>query len=391
LKSEITRFYSLDVLRGIAAIAVVLYHWRHFFGSNLQISKISVIKMPLAEWLSLIYAHGSLAVDLFFCLSGFIFHWLYSRSIAYDGMKFGEFFLLRFSRLYPLYFVTLMIVVACQSAFFHGYGHFFRHYHNDAKHFTFSLFMASSWGLESGLSFNTPAWSISVEVLIYLFFFFISRVFPVKFGVLFVIAAMGLLIEHWYEPMGRGFASFFIGGCIFLLYREIIGCSYTDAISKWLLRAMISAWMTTWIVSMTSLGTFQRLFGHDYLTVNHVVVGWTVAVLFPLTVLSLALTKVRCVKMGRRLAVIGDISYSVYLWHFPLQIAFYAVVTHYTRDDDVFYSPWFMVAFFAVLLPLAWASYHYFELPIQKYLRRSVNFRKTPEKQGVIGAYSEGS
>jgi peptidoglycan/LPS O-acetylase OafA/YrhL len=391
LKDGITRFYSLDILRGLAAISVVLYHWRHFFGSNLGGAKANIMKMPFADFILLIYKHGNLAVDLFFCLSGFVFYWLYSKSIASGSMKPGEFFMLRLSRLYPLHIVTLMMVATGQAIFFYTNGYFFRHYHNDVTHFFLNLILASSWGLESGLSFNSSSWSISVEALLYLFFFLICRILPVRFGVLFAISIVGFFIEHRYEPLGRGFASFFIGGCIFLLYREIIGCSYTDAISKWLFRAMISAWMTTWIVSMTSLGTFHRLFGHDYLAVNHVVVGWAVAVLFPLTVLSLALTELCCVKMGRSLAVIGDISYSVYLWHFPLQMAFYAVVTHYTRDDDVYYSPWFMVAFFAVLLPLAWASYHYFESPMQRYLRRTVNLRKIQESRGVIGAYSKGS
>jgi peptidoglycan/LPS O-acetylase OafA/YrhL len=126
LKDEITRFYSLDILRGIAAIAVVLYHWRHFFGSNLPHSqKIDVMKMPFADWSSLIYVHGHLAVDLFFCLSGFIFYFLYSKPIVSGNISPSNFFWLRFTRLYPLHLVTLLTVYIGQSAFYYAHGDFF--------------------------------------------------------------------------------------------------------------------------------------------------------------------------------------------------------------------------------------------------------------------------
>ena len=35
----------------------------------------------------LLYKHGSLAVELFFCISGFIFFWLYSEKIAQHKMS----------------------------------------------------------------------------------------------------------------------------------------------------------------------------------------------------------------------------------------------------------------------------------------------------------------
>jgi peptidoglycan/LPS O-acetylase OafA/YrhL len=268
---------------------------------------------------------------------------------------------------------------------------FFRHYHNDAFHFALNLFLASSWGLESGMSFNTPAWSISVEVFLYGIFFAICRLLTIKSIILLLLSFAGFfIVSGFYLPFGRGIGSFLLGGSVFLLYQQIISSHYVEAFAKWLVYLMIVAWGSTWIASSPGVNMVSYFGGYQALA-QKVIIVWPVMALFPLTILSLSLFEVCRGTFCKKFAWIGDISYSVYLLHFPLQILFYVVVTRYTQGDEVFYSHWFMLAFFAVLLPLSWASYYYFELPIQRYLRRSVNFRKTPEKQGVIGAYPKGS
>jgi peptidoglycan/LPS O-acetylase OafA/YrhL len=62
-------------------------------------------------------------------------------------------------------------------------------------------------------------------------------------------------------------------------------------------------------------------------------------------------------------------SYSVYLLQFPLQMVFSYVVLSLSLPRTVFFSPWVLLSFFAVLVPLSWGSYTYFERPLQDYLR----------------------
>ena len=77
-------FFVLDALRGVAAILVAFYH----FG----------IIVPL-----LIYYHGGpLAVDFFFCLSGFVIAHSYETRLL-TRMTVARFMALRLIRLYPLY------------------------------------------------------------------------------------------------------------------------------------------------------------------------------------------------------------------------------------------------------------------------------------------------
>src|SRR4249920_2879686 len=75
----------LDGLRGIAALSVVVFHF---------------MEWAYADYSKNFIAHGVLAVDFFFCLSGFVIVYAYDDRIAKRGVP--EFFISRFIRLHPL-------------------------------------------------------------------------------------------------------------------------------------------------------------------------------------------------------------------------------------------------------------------------------------------------
>jgi peptidoglycan/LPS O-acetylase OafA/YrhL len=83
------RFDALDGLRGIVALAVVIYHYGDHLG------------LP---WLP----HAWVAVDTFFILSGFVLAHSYTRRV-HAGMGFVDFARTRLARLYPLYLVGLLL------------------------------------------------------------------------------------------------------------------------------------------------------------------------------------------------------------------------------------------------------------------------------------------
>jgi peptidoglycan/LPS O-acetylase OafA/YrhL len=83
------RFVALDGLRGVAALMVVAFHSGRFFG----------------VWVP---RFGYLAVDLFFLLSGFVLALNYERRFR-SGMTAADFLVARIVRLYPLYFLGLML------------------------------------------------------------------------------------------------------------------------------------------------------------------------------------------------------------------------------------------------------------------------------------------
>ena len=139
------RFYLLDILRGLASLSVVVWHYSHFFFTDMGRlpPNLDLASRPLYDYLFIFYQQGLLAVNLFFVLSGFIFFWLYFDQVKHRKVSAREFFVLRFSRLYPLHFAALILVAAGQWLWFKANGGYFVFPYNDFKHFILNLFFVS--------------------------------------------------------------------------------------------------------------------------------------------------------------------------------------------------------------------------------------------------------
>lgn len=352
---------------------MVFWHWQHFasFGSGVR-AAFPPESQPFYGPLRLLYERGWLAVDLFFCISGFIFFWLYAERVAARRLSAGEFFLLRFSRLYPLHLLTLGLVAVLQYAFasLTGEGSFAYEY-NDVRHFILNLFLLSATGLEKGHSFNGPVWSVSVEAVLYVCFFTLvwwNRARPL---LLLCIALLGLVAaEKLYEPLGRGVASFFLGGLTCWLYSTITASRVGTASFATVFAAATAA---LWISTVVAF--YCRITLSDMPVLWHVSAlrdYFTVVILFPATVLSLALLEsIRRHRFWKRTSALGHLSYSSYLLHFPLQLVFVMVATRQGVTAEFFTHPLSLALFFPALVALSLLSYRFFELPAQQHLRQA--------------------
>src|ERR1700732_4036716 len=104
--------YLLDILRGLASLWVVTYHYQHFYfirAVGLP-ADFQIAALPFYSVLWPIYQRGDWALDAFFAISGFVFYYLYSEPIHDRSVSWRAFWWLRFSRLYPLHFVMLAYV-----------------------------------------------------------------------------------------------------------------------------------------------------------------------------------------------------------------------------------------------------------------------------------------
>jgi len=376
--------YTLDVLRGLGALIVVLYHWGHFFVRQTYAPE----RMPLYGLLKPFYLNGWEAVDLFFCLSGFVFFWLYTDAIHERRLAAAKFAILRFSRLYPLHLATLLFVAAGQLAIRAQFNHDFIYYENDLYHFILQLFLAGNWGFERGFSFNGPSWSVSVEVLLYAVFFLVCWLRLDRTACLVGFAVAGFLI-HMLPGLGPvevggGLFCFFIGGLSFRLFRWARAREFSG---KFLLvaAALIAvAWFFLPFdhhrlffyrhYAASPLPAFLTWHGHDAGAYAILLFSGNSInlILFPLTLLVLALLESQGFISGRRLAFIGDLSYSSYLLHFPLQMVFYFVTRSAGVPETWFYTAPSFLLYFGLLIPLSLASHYYFERPVQSLLRRKL-------------------
>ena len=355
---EVPKYYHLiDCFRTCAALAVVLHHYQHFYffggskNTNSYLTSANISEQPFYQYFYYLYEAGAAGVHFFWVISGFIF-----ASVYFSKKVTGkEFFISRFARLYPLHFLTLMVILCLQiiSSLFYG---FFQIYEfNDVKHFVLNMFFMSSWGFESGVSYNGPIWSVSVEILVYLVFFMIQkRLF--KYGILLplllCVSFLAISVLKVFEIIGLnpnialcGFF-FFTGSCIFhvnQVFKHILGGAFIFLI------AILGISLTTYIVIY-------------FLSPSYLIY------VIPFLIMLLLNIENYNFNIFKKISWVGNLSYGIYLWHVPLQILIMLFLYQYNFATRIEFlsSNYFFIGYIVLLLLLSHIGFKYFENPIRK-------------------------
>ncbi len=152
-------YVALDSLRGICALAVVLFHFR----TEGMLSNLSFIR------------NGWMFVDFFFVLSGFVISAAYAGRFVGGGVTIGRFMGLRLGRIYPLHLAVLLAMVAIELllVIFDFSGVTSRAPFEGGRSIGAlgsNLALLHSFGLHDVLTWNGPSWSIAAEMWMYLLF-----------------------------------------------------------------------------------------------------------------------------------------------------------------------------------------------------------------------------
>ncbi len=347
--SAAPRMPGLDALRGLAALGVLFWHYGAHFGAT-----------PLAEGLRPFYAAGLYLVDVFFVLSGFLLGTLYVGQTTWRG-----FLLKRVARLFPLHWITLVVVALLQYGYFARTGGFFIYQGNDVAHFLMNLGLVQYVGLQTAFSFNGPAWSISVEWLANLVFvaLLLVPVFHRSLSVALVcVSAAGLwflnghLIEAgalwgWLDAaVLRGVFGFFVGVCL-----ASVPAGKGTGSKTWDGLGVLAC---AGLLAFMSHPDWQRVPGLDF-----AMVGVLVPVLIGACSRGVALIRLT---QWRGLIWLGNVSFSVYLWHFPIQIGFALVVAYGLQVP--YESPWVLVLFIGLCYGVSHMSWVVLEKPAQRWV-----------------------
>ncbi|WP_286917054.1 MULTISPECIES: acyltransferase family protein [Pseudomonas] len=345
-----TRLYTLDALRGIAALCVVFWHWQHFFYVGDNPAGYVISNQPFFQLFAPLYHYGGLAVQLFFSISGFVFFWLFSTGIERRTISARRFAVDRFSRLYPLHIATFVLVATLQWIYVAVHSTYFVYQANDGYHALLNILLIPAWGFEKGWSFNAPIWSVSVEMLLYLSFFLMCLIGRFKYPLAIAACALGWYLYPEQYKLGSGVLCFYIGGITYGVF---------DAA-----RRQMSSGNACVTMTLLCLATWVYIATSGEVNANAVM-----CLCFPTTIAALAAMGHHWPNVLRSSAVLGDISYSSYLIHFPLQIVFALITDGLGFERSVFYQGWTMTAFFVVLIPLSLLCHRHLERPAQRYLR----------------------
>jgi peptidoglycan/LPS O-acetylase OafA/YrhL len=345
--SKTYRLYAVDALRGLSALAVLIWHYQHFYmkaaGDAPAFS--SRADQPYYQLLEPFYENGGFAVQIFWAISGLVMSHAYlNRSISA-----WNFFVARWSRLYPLHFLTLILVAGLQWLSYSLFGHFQIYPENDVYHFILHLFFVSGWGFAKGWAYNAPIWSVSLEIAIYAGFFFLLPI---------IRSALG-------------------GGLLFLLTSGLAFLCLSGHGGLFLECAAYFYLGTLVHLAMGSHRAFIWLIGISVLSLSCIFLS---GLSLPVRVYSLAclllvlVAGIDACNQGARhlgsVSKLGDAVYASYLLHVPIQILINLAIDGLGFDRvQVANSRTFFWGFILGTMGISLWVFRWIEMPLQHYFR----------------------
>ena len=353
-KSIPTFFVWLELFRFFCSFMVICHHYGQYFLFHNPNFIFIKENQPFYSLFSFFYDNGTMAVLMFWSLSGFIFQWKYSVDISNKILSSKRFFIDRFSRLYPLHFATLILVCILQQIYSHMHNNtYFIYQSNDIGHFILNIFFASSW-FGTANSFNGPIWSVSAEVIIYCLFFIITYYMRLSLITTIILAFIMFKFSspHYIvgNIMGCG-AYFFTGAFTYLLFEKI---QKNNSKKTLLVITLYLFWLTLYYI----LYKYTNLNGPKTLIICSVL-------LFTLAQMD------KLIKLPKKICkTLGDLTYASYLIHFSIQIIFLIITDYFFNSRIIYYNKYTFIIFFTTVFVLSYLIFKYFERPAQNKIRK---------------------
>lgn len=203
-----------------ACIVAFVWHYQHFAPGE----------SPFFSIFTFSYLNGWLMVELFFMLSGFGMMLGYGSKIFNHEISFFKYIRKRLNAIYPLFFVTLVLVTILEILYCWKNGITFVYTNFDIYHLFLNLILCQDGLFVTDWSFNAPSWCISICFILYIVFFIVlyhsrdikSAVY--KFAGLGIFGAI-ILTLGWNYPVlnslvARGLFCFSLGVALAFFYQN---------------------------------------------------------------------------------------------------------------------------------------------------------------------------
>ena len=359
---------TLDGLRGLAALSVLLFHLGHWLG------------------IRGIATNARLAVDLFFCLSGYVVPLAYQSRLE-QGMGKWQFWQLRVLRLWPMILAGTLVSAAylvTRRVLLHDLDIFPGEL---AQATVVSLlclpFFTASRALGGPQVFplNGPQYTLFLELAANLVWSLSPRARGISFAAAAVAASFALIAV--FGPGGDERATFWHG------FPRVFGSYYTGVLVFHLTRSTnpLTTALANRASSLTAMGltilVTAMIFYWPTPAPHWIDLTWSLIVA-PLLVLGGR----RVTLQGRTRALalwLGDISYPLYALHYPIFVWLNAVFKQSISKSEPMVEAGVI---FPIILASSWILMRYFDEPMRQALsgrlKRERRWREAAPRHGVV-------
>ncbi len=351
----------LDALRGVAALVVVLFHVLEVYAGGDHIKQF--------------INHGYLAVDFFFMLSGFVMAHAYDD--RWDTMTVTDFFKRRLVRLHPMILFGMTLGAIC---FYFGASEYFPKIAETSMwQLLLVLFIGYTLipippsmdirGWSEMHPLNGPAWSLFLEYIANILHALILRkLSKTVLSILVFIAGAALIHLAVTSPAGDiiggwsvdpqqlriGFTRLLFPYMAGMLLRRVV--PITTGKNTFLLCSLLLIFFLS----------FPRIGGYENLWANGLYDSLTVIVVFPVIIYLGAMGVVSSNVSKQFCNFLGDISYPIYIIHYPIFYVFYAWVTEQGIPLETGFVAGLFLTLFTIIL--AYGALKFYDEPVRKWL-----------------------
>ncbi|MCB0663040.1 MAG: acyltransferase [Saprospiraceae bacterium] len=356
-------FLILDGLRGVAALVVVLFHILEVFSGGDHTKQL--------------INHGYLAVDFFFVLSGFVMAHAYDD--RWSKMTYKAFFKRRLVRLHPLIILGMTVGAIC---FYFGQSEIFPKI-EETSLLQLLLVLAIGYtliplppsmdirGWNEMHPLNGPAWSLFLEYVANILHAFILRkLSKLVLGILVFFAAVALIHLAVTSPNGD-----IIGG--WSLEPEQLHIGFTRLLYPYMAGMLLRRtlrfgnfkyaflWSSILLVGVLSI---PRIGGSDVLWANGLYDALSVIIIFPIIIYIGASGELKSKTAQKISTFLGDISYPLYILHFPFIYLYFAWV--YNNNISMSQGIGAGIGLFIFTILFSYAALKFYDEPIRKWLAK---------------------
>lgn len=345
------RLDSIQFLRGVAVLLVIAFHFRQYLNGV-------YVQSDLGDRL---FGLGEVGVDIFFVISGFIITY---STINKERNTPAEFAIKRFFRLYPVFFVTLIILVVLDVTSTASVS-------DIVKSFVFIPKDYNSIGPWYGYNVNLPAWTLTYEILFYTIFCLALSINHKNRTILAIVLMVIICsVAQLYfrgtlqiDPITRDVGinsvirnlTFISNPIIYdFIYGMIIAEVFIRIDAKYLNRTMVKVFLMSvfWISVALIISGFNRGAGlerwglYSFLLVGSIVL----------------LSKVKDISFGGFWIMMGEMSYSLYINHMIVK----KLSGIYLRNFGIYKAnggATLFIILFILTFVMSYITYHLIEKP----------------------------
>ena len=352
----------LDGLRGVAALTVVCFHLFEAYATSHLDQKIN---------------HGYLAVDFFFILSGFVVGYAYDDRWK-KTMTVKNFLARRVIRLHPM--VVMGALIGAAVFYFQGCSVW------DVSKISVTMLLAGTLmnslmipatpgteirGVGEMYPLNGPTWSLFFEYIGNILYALFLRKLPTKVLAVWVaVAACSLAGFAIWGPLGDICVGFslteenIVGGSLRLLFAFSAGLLLSRIFKPVKIKGAF------WIggIAIVVLSAIPRIGGSEHLWMNGLYDAACAIILFPIIVYLAASGKTTDKITTKVCKFLGDISYPLYMVHYPFIYLYYAWV----KNENLTFTQSLPGAAALVIgsVILAYLCLKLYDEPVRQYLTK---------------------